>query len=175
VSREIVSIQLDGALLRPLQERDVASIVKHANDRAVWRNMRDAFPHPYRLEDARKFVARVAEPGDARVFGIEVGGEIVGAAGLYPQPDVYARSAELGYWLGTAFHGRGVMTRVVGAMCEFAFSHEWMERVFASVFAWNGASMRVLEKCGFQREGVLRNSVFKDGQLIDAVMFSRLR
>jgi RimJ/RimL family protein N-acetyltransferase len=175
VSREIVTLNVEGALLRPLRESDVESIARHANDRAVWRNLRDAFPHPYRVEDARTFLAHVAESGDARVFGIEIDGAVVGACGIHPQPDVYARSAELGYWLGTAFQGRGLMTKVVRAVVDFGFTHEWLERIYASVFEWNPASMRVLEKCGFQREGVLRKSVFKDGQLIDGVLYARLR
>lgn len=175
MSREIVSLSVEGALLRPLGDRDVESLVRHANDRAVWRNLRDAFPHPYRAEDARKFLAMLAEPSNARVFGIEVDGAIVGACGVHPQTDVYARSAEIGYWLGTAFHGRGLMTKVVRAVSDFAFTHDWLERLYASVFEWNPASMRVLEKCGFQREGVLRKSVFKDGQLLDAVLYARVR
>ncbi|MBL8910624.1 MAG: GNAT family N-acetyltransferase [Archangium sp.] len=169
-------MEVDGALLRPLRESDVDSITRHANDRDVWRNLRDAFPHPYGPDDARKFLAMQAEPSStARVFGIDVGGTIVGACGLHPQPDVYARSAEIGYWLGSAFHGRGLMTKVVRAVTEFGFGHEWMERIYASVFEWNPASMRVLEKCGYVREGVLRKSVFKDGQLIDAALYARVR
>lgn len=175
MSREIVTLSIDGALLRPLRESDVESLVHHANDRAVWRNLRDAFPHPYRETDARSFLAMLAEPSNARVFGIEIDGAIRGACGIHPQSDVYARSAEIGYWLGTAFHGRGLMTKVVRAVTEFGFTHEWLERIYASVFAWNEASMRVLEKCGYAREGVLRKSVFKDGNVIDAVLFAKVR
>ncbi|MFT3706038.1 MAG: GNAT family protein [Archangium sp.] len=176
MTREPATLTIEGALLRPLRESDVASIAKHANDHAVWRNLRDAFPHPYSIDDARKFLAHLRESEDARVFGIEVDGQVVGACGLHPQPDVYVRSAELGYWLGSAFHGRGLMTRVVTAVVAHGFMHlPKLERIFASVFEWNPASMRVLEKCGFQREGVLRKSVFKDGQLMDGVLFARLR
>ncbi len=81
MSREIVTLSIDGALLRPLRESDVESLVHHANDRAVWRNLRDAFPHPYREADARSFLAMLAEPSNARVFGIEIDGAIRGACG----------------------------------------------------------------------------------------------
>lgn len=147
-----------------------------ANDRNIWRNMRDLFPHPYTVAHAHAFIERQQLPERTeRVFAIEVDGQFAGATGVHPLTDVYSRGAELGYWLGAPFHGRGVATTAVAAMTTFAFEVMKLERLQANVFEWNPASARVLEKNGFVREAVQRKSVFKDGQLIDAFLYARLK
>lgn len=168
-------IDLDGVSLRPVVPADAEPFARLANDREVWRNMRDAFPHPYTLEHAQQFIARQANAGDAKVFGLEVDGVLAGACGVHPLTDVYSRGAEVGYWLGRPFHGRGVMTKALRGLTCFAFDVMKLERLQAGVFEWNQASMRVLEKAGYVREAVLRKSVFKDGQLIDSFLFAKLR
>jgi len=168
-------IDLDGVSLRPVVLADAEAFARLANDRDVWRNLRDAFPHPYTMEHAQQFIARQAEPGDAKVFVIEVEGALAGACGVHPLTDVYSRGAEVGYWLGRPFHGRGVMTKALRGVSAFAFDVMKLERLQAGVFEWNQASMRVLEKVGYVREAVLRKSVFKDGQLIDSVLFAKLK
>lgn len=166
----------DALLLRPLQLTDVERMAALANDRNVWRNLRDAFPHPYSVENARGFVAHYTAPERTeRVFAIELDGQFVGATGAHPLTDVYSRGAEIGYWLGAPFHGRGIATKVVGGLTKFAFEVMKLERLQAGVFEWNLASARVLEKNGFQREAVLKKSVFKDGQLIDSFLYAKLR
>jgi len=168
-------IDLDGVSLRPVVLADAEAFARLANDRDVWRNLRDAFPHPYTMEHAQQFIPRQAEPGDAKVFVIEVEGALAGACGVHPLTDVYSRGAEVGYWLGRPFHGRGVMTKALRGVSAFAFDVMKLERLQAGVFEWNQASMRVLEKVGYVREAVLRKSVFKDGQLIDSVLFAKLK
>lgn len=170
-----VRLELDGLVLRPLAPEDAGEFARLANNREVWRNRRDGFPHPYTLEHAQAFIARQLEPSRARVFCIEVDGAIAGACGVHPLDDVYARSAEVGYWLGRSFHGRGIATKAVGALTRFAFAELPLDRLQAGVYAWNPASARVLEKNGYVREAVLRDSVFKDGQLIDSFLYARLK
>ena len=91
------------------------------------------------------------------------------------QEDVYRRSAEIGYWLGESFWGRGIVTAAVRTVTRFAFDTFDLVRIFAFVFAWNHASGRVLEKAGYLREGVMRQSVFKEGQMIDAFLYAITR
>lgn len=167
-------IELDGLALRPPEPGDAPRLAQLANDRAVWRNLRDAFPHPYTLEHAQQFISRNLDPSVTATFIIEVDGLLAGACGAHRGTDVYARSAEVGYWLSPAARGRGVATKAVTALSRYAFEVLGVSRLQASVYAWNPASMRVLEKAGYEREGVLRASVFKDGQLIDAVLFAKL-
>lgn len=169
-------LQLDGVVLRPVQPSDEERLVVLANDRNVWRNMRDLFPHPYTRENARWFIEHQQKPDlTERVFAIEVDGQFAGATGVHPLTDVYSRGAELGYWLGAPFHGRGIATKAVAGVTKYAFDVMKLERLQAGVFEWNLASARVLEKNGFQREAVLKKSVFKDGRLIDSFLYAKLR
>src|SRR5688500_13940703 len=107
---------LTNALLRPWRTGDEESLVRHANNRNVWRNLRDAFPHPYTLADARQYIERQVSESKSLGFAIEVHGEAAGGIALHPQQDVARRSAEIGYWLGETHWGRGIMTEAVQTM-----------------------------------------------------------
>ncbi|MBK8979301.1 MAG: GNAT family N-acetyltransferase [Planctomycetes bacterium] len=165
-----------GARLRPFRADDAAAIAPLMNDRAVWRNLRDRVPHPYDLADAQAFLAGVVGVEPPQVWAIDVDGAAVGAVGLRPRDDVHRRSLEIGFWIGSPFQGRGIVSAAVPRVCAYAFA-TWPElvRIHAEVFAWNAASARVLGKCGFVREGVLRRAVFKDGELTDLWIFGLLR
>ncbi len=108
-------------------------------------------------------------------WAIEVNCVAVGGVGVDLGEGIYAKSGHFGYWLGEKYWGRGIMTAAVRAASEYAMSHFGFVRLEAPVFAWNPASMRVLEKAGFEREGILRKSVLKDGQLIDQVLYALVR
>ena len=168
-------LQLDGFEVRPYGVADAAGLANHANNRKVWRNLRDAFPHPYRLEDAVAFIARAAEQDPLTVFCIAVDGEAAGGIGFKLHEDVERFSAELGYWLAETHWGRGIATAAVKAVCDYAMQAHQLNRVFATPYAWNPASCRVLEKAGFQREGLLRCAAFKDGQVVDQIVYARIR
>ena len=88
---------------------------------------------------------------------------------------MHRRSAEIGYWLGEPFWGRGIATLAVRAVTAHAFDTHDLTRVFACVFEWNPASARVLEKAGYTREATLRKSVFKDGRTIDQFLYAIVR
>jgi ribosomal-protein-alanine N-acetyltransferase len=164
------------ALLRPWRRGDESALVRHANDRAVWRNLRDRFPHPYRKADARAWLATVAGQGEPALnLAIEHEGEAIGGAGLEPFGDVHRRTAEVGYWIGRAFWGRGIASVALGELTDYAFDTFDFVRLEASVFEWNPASARVLEKNGYVLEGRLRRSVLKDGVFGDALLYARLR
>lgn len=168
----------DGALdcgpcrVRAWRWEDEPSLARHADDREVSRRLRDSFPHPYTREDARRFIgfARGQEP--RTTFAIAVDGEAVGGIGLRLGQEVERRSAEIGYWLGRAFWGRGIATAAVRGLTGFAFEAFGLTRVFAVPFENNPASMRVLEKCGYLREGVMRRSVVKDGVVMDQILYA---
>lgn len=161
-----------GCTLRPWTAGDMSSLVTHANDRAVWRNMTDLFPHPYTTDDARGWITLANEAGASLHLAIDVGGQAVGGIGAIAGSGVSVKTAQFGYWLGRAFWGRGLATAAATAMTQHLLGTRRFVRLEAPVFAWNPASMRVLEKAGFTREGTLRHSVFKDGQLIDSVLYA---
>ncbi len=162
------------AVVRPWQDGDRASIVRFGNNRKVWRNLRNRFPHPYTDADATAWLAFARSHPDKAGWAIEVEGQAVGGISVVPLEDVHARCAEVGYWLGEPYWGRGIMTAVVRRMTDHALGDPGFLRLEAPVFAWNLSSMRVLETCGYVREGVLRKSVFKDGEVIDCVLYAKV-
>ncbi len=159
-------------MLRPLDAADAASLARNADDREIWLNLRDRFPHPYTLSDAESYIAAVAGRARQTSFGIVLDGEAAGTVSLMPGSDVERLNAEIGYWIGRKFWGRGVVTDVVRAATSYAFETLGMRRVFAVPFARNPASARVLEKAGYVREGYMRRSAIKDGELLDQVLFA---
>jgi RimJ/RimL family protein N-acetyltransferase len=146
-----------------------------ANNRAVWRNLTHRFPHPYTEADADSWFSMLAQSANPTHWAIDVGGEAVGGIGLRMGEGVYAKSGVFGYWLGEPFWGRGIMSSAVRETSGYVLDHLDLVRLESPVFEWNQPSMRVLEKCGFVREAVLRKSIFKDGQIIDAILYVMLR
>jgi ribosomal-protein-alanine N-acetyltransferase len=161
-------------IVRDWRETDRDSLQRHANNRRVWRNLKDRFPHPYTLADAEAWLALHRTAPERAGWAIEVGDMAVGGIGLEPGTDVHARCAHIGYWLGEAYWGRGIASAAVRAVSEYSLDRLGFVRLEAPVYEWNPASMRVLEKCGFRREGVMKMSVFKDGELIDSVLYARV-
>jgi RimJ/RimL family protein N-acetyltransferase len=167
-----MEIQGRTCLLRPLVASDAPSLAMHANDREVWLNLRDRFPHPYTPADAIAYIDAVAARPRQTSFGIVVDGEAAGSITLMPGEDIARWTAEIGYWLGARFRGRGVMTEAVAATTCYAFATLELTRVFAVPFARNAASARVLEKAGYACEGRMRRSAVKDGVVLDQWLYA---
>lgn len=183
--RRVPRFPLEAGLcrIRPWRHSDKAALVKHADNRRIWLNLRDVFPHPYTAKDADAWLAHVAEQVPVTSFAIEAVGEgrgrgeeeAVGGIGLQLGGDVFRLSAEIGYWLGEAAWGKGIATAAVRAFTPWALQTFGLERIWAGVFSTNPASMRVLEKAGYAREAVLRCAVVKDGTLLDQVIYATVR
>ena len=167
--------KLTSCTVRSWEWRDREAIVRHANNRSVWINLRDRFPHPYTHADARNWLDTVVGISPETNFAIAVEGEAVGGIGFTVQHDVAHRSAEIGYWLGEDFWGRGIATEALIAVTDYAFANYDLCRLYAHVFDWNPASVRVLEKAGYEFEGRLKKSVTKNGQTIDQLMYAAIR
>lgn len=159
-------------VIRDWLPSDEAALIAVANNRNVWRNLHHRFPHPYTHADASYWFSMLAAMPESTHWTIEVNSVAVGGVGVDLGEGIFAKSGQFGYWLGEQYWGQGIMSEAVRAASEYALSHFGLARLEAPVFAWNPASMRVLEKAGFVREGVLRNSVLKDGQLIDQVLYA---
>jgi ribosomal-protein-alanine N-acetyltransferase len=164
----------EGCFLRPWAPADKPSLVINANNREVWRNLADVFPHPYTDADADHWLRIANNRGRSLSFAIEIDGAAVGGIGANAGEGIFVRTAQFGYWLGQPHWGRGIMTAAAGAMLDHLKQDGRFARLESPVFEWNPASMRVLEKIGFVRETVKRNSVTKDGQLIDSVLYTYL-
>ncbi len=161
--------------IRSWRPDDATSLARHANNRKIWLNVRDHFPHPYTLAHAETWIGREREAMPETQFALEVDGEAAGGVGVFLQQDVARRSAELGYWLGEAHWGRGIMTDVVRRFTVQAFETYDLLRIYALVFEWNPGSCRVLERSGFVLEGRLRQAVVKDGRVLDQFLYAALR
>jgi len=168
-------IQLGQWQIRSWQPGDEASLVKYANNRNISINMRDSFPHPYTVENARDWIKLASGQAPETNFAIAGPDEAIGGIGLRLGEDVFRRSAEIGYWLGEPFWGMGIATMAVIAVTGFAFSEFDLDRIHAHVFEWNPASARVLEKAGYCLEGRLRKSITKDGKTIDRFLYAKIR
>ena len=170
-----MELELSKSRLRPWKPGDEESLVRHANSRVIWRNLRDAFPHPYTLANAQHWIRSANPATPVTNFAIVVDGSAVGGIGLVLKDDVFRRSAEIGYWLGEEYWGRGIVTEAVHAVTDYAFATFDLCRVYAGVFEWNHASMRVLEKAGYEYECRMRKSVVKDGEIIDELIYAIVR
>lgn len=153
---------------------DAPCIAAAANDRRIWLQLRDLFPHPYHLADADAYISRVAPVDPPLSLAIVVDGRAAGGVGLQLLTDVNRRTAEIGYWLGAAHWGRGIATEAVTLATDWAFGAHGLLRIFAQPFAGNLASRRVLEKAGYQLEGTMRRSAVKDGEVRDQCLYARL-
>ena len=169
-----MELKLARCTLRPWRVGDETSLVRNANNRRVWRNL-SRLPHPYTRQDADAWIARASVHLPVVDFAIVVEGDAVGGIGVELGRDVFLRSAEVGYWLGEPYWGRGIATEALRAVTEYAFATFDLCRLQAGVFEWNPASMRVLEKAGYTLEARHRKNVTKDGQTIDRVVYALVR
>jgi RimJ/RimL family protein N-acetyltransferase len=171
-----VHLVLGGCVVRDWAAGDLASLVRHANNRNIWINLRDRFPHPYTEANAREFLAHVTTmPQPGTVWAIEVGGEAAGGIGIVLQSDVERISAEIGYWLGEPYWGRGITTAALQGVTAEVFRLFDLRRIYALPFADNLGSIRVLEKAGYALEGRMPQSAIKDGVVRGQLMYGAYR
>src|SRR5262245_27191472 len=165
-------LSLPNCEVRSWRVSDATSLALHANNRKIWINLRDAFPHPYKLKDARAFIRAALKDRPERMFAISVDGDAVGGIGFSLHRDVERVSAEIGYWLGEELWGRGITTAALKAVTDHAIRTHGLTRLYAVPYEWNPASFRVLEKAGYSLEGRLRRSAIKDGKVIDQLLYA---
>ena len=162
--------------LRRLKITDASKIASLANNKKVWDNLRDYIPYPYEEKDADYFIGLTEKEDPHQTFGIiNSQTELCGVIGLVLQKDIYRLSAEIGYWLGEQYWGKGISTKAVELITTYGFEQLNLERIFTGVFDFNKASMRVLEKNGYTREGIFRMAVIKNGVLCDEHRYSKLK
>jgi ribosomal-protein-alanine N-acetyltransferase len=165
-------LELSLCTVRPWTNADAGSLHRHANNRNVSMHLRDRFPFPYELENAKTFLGWLANQPSPTVWAIEVNGEAAGGIGIERHSDIERVSAEVGYWLGEAVWGRGIATEALRAVTAEAFTRYDLTRIYAVPFADHQASIRVLEKAGYDREGVMRQSAIKDGRIRDQALYA---
>ena len=169
---DTIRFPLTTCTVRTWRASDAESLQAHANNRKIWINLRDRFPHPYTLDDAHAFLKMATGMAPQTYFAIEVDGQAVGGIGYGLHDDVERVSAEIGYWLGERYWNRGITTEALATVTTRAIERHGLSRVYALPFEYNTASCRVLEKCGFVLEARLRRSAIKDGRVVDQFMYA---
>nr|WP_316641199.1 GNAT family N-acetyltransferase [uncultured Roseateles sp.] len=174
-ARPIPTLQGRHSLLRELRPADAASLQKHADDRAVWRNLFDGFPSPYTLADAQAWCSGGWRHG-GHVWGIVVDEAVVGCVGFQAQQGWLRCNAEIGYWIGQPFWRRGITGEALRLVTAWAWAHQpELTRLVAPIFAWNEGSQAVARHAGYLKEAELPQSAIKDGQVIDRVQWACYR
>ena len=163
--------------LRNWTIEDAPDLTAAINNKKVLDNLRDGIPYPYTEKDAEEFInaTLAAEKDSQYAFAVTYDGKVVGSIGVFRQGNVHRLTAELGYYIAEPYWGMGIMTEAVRQMCAYVFAHTDIIRIFAEPFAFNQASCRVLEKAGFQFEGILRQNAVKSGWPMDMKMYAILR
>ena len=161
--------------IRDWEEWDAPSLAKYANNRKIWLNLRDAFPHPYTLSDAKEFISKVKTQDPRTYFSIASQTEAIGSIGLGLGKDVHRFTAEMGYWLAEPFWNMGIMSAGIKIFSDFALEKFNLNRIYAEPYSSNPASARVLEKAGFIREGIMKAHAYKDGKVLDMHLYAKIR
>ena len=168
-------IDLGDLQIRSWRKADLAALVRHANNPKIAANLRDQFPHPYSRRDGIEYLSFVRDQRPERNFALQYDNEAIGGLGFQLGIDISRVTAEMGYWVSESFWGRGFASRAARALSEWAFDEYKLTRVFALVFSHNLASVRVLEKAGFQCEGLMRRSAIKNGVVLDQLLYAKLK
>ena len=161
--------------LRAWNKGDEKSLLMYANNRKVSINLRDRFPFPYTQKDALEWIELANQSSPLESFAIELDGHAIGGIGLILGTDIFRCSAEVGYWLGEPYWGKGLMTDALTLITEYAFKNFDLTRVWAGVFDWNPASAKVLEKAGYTFESRKKRSAIKDGKIVDELIYAVVR
>ncbi len=162
--------------LRPYEMSDAAEMQRLVGAPEVAYNTL-RIPHPYPDGAAEEWIATHEQKFDERnevVFAIALRetGELVGTIGLHLMP---FDKAEIGYWIGVPYWGRGCATEAVGAIIRYGFEELSLNRIESNHFIRNPASGRVMEKNGMRYEGLMRQAVKKGDEYIDIKVYGILR
>jgi len=172
----MVKLEYDNIVLRRWRTSDKEQLAKIANNRKISDNLKDSFPYPYSIDDAKNFIClQQYDDSFSKIFAIEIDNKIAGCISFFIKDDIYRKNAEIGYYLGEEYWGRGVMTKVIKVVVEYIFNNYDVFRIYAEPFAKNIRSRKVLEKNGFKLEAILRCNVFKNGKFENSCIYSILK
>lgn len=163
--------------IRKWELSDAGNLAAALSNKKIQDNLRDGLPYPYTEQDGADFISDMlsADENETFAFAIIVDNKVIGSIGVFRQGNIHRQTAELGYYIGEEYWGKGIMTEAVKQICEYVFAQSDIIRIYAEPFTYNIASCRVLEKAGFQYEGTLRNNAVKNGNVVDMKMYSRIK
>lgn len=161
-------------VLREWKKSDAAALAKLANNKKIWDNVRDRLPYPYTKNDAKEWLSLVKKQKTVTTFCVEADGEVAGSIGFTLKDDVYRKNAEIGYFIGEQFWGKGIATEAVKQLVGYIQKKIDVIRIYAEVFEYNKASMKVLEKNGFYLECIRKKAAIKNNVVLDDYVWVRL-
>ena len=162
--------------LRPLQKSDNQAIAVLINNKKILDMLMDRIPFPYTLADADFFIDLKREESPQSTFAIvDASDTILGVISLELKSDIYRYQAEVGYWIGEPYWGKGIATNAIRLITDYGFNELGLMRIVACVFEGNTASMHVLRKNGYEQEAILKKSVFKHGEFLDEYLYTKLK
>lgn len=163
--------------IRKWELADAADLATALSNKKILDNLRDGLPYPYTEQNGREYITTMlaADENDTFAFAVTADGKVIGSIGAFRQTNVHNKTAELGYYIAEEYWSKGIMTEAVKQLCDYVFTHTDIIRIYAEPFAYNVGSCRVLEKAGFQCEGILRSNAVKNGKVLDMKIYSRLR
>jgi len=147
----------------------------YRNNPAIFENGYDKVPNPFTLKDGKAFIRLQLEQKPAQRKLIYWEDQFVGEIGITIKEDVFRLSAEMGYFIGEPFWGKGIATKSIQLMTDYVFNTFNIIRIEAGVFEFNKPSMRVLEKNGFYLESIKKKAAFKNGKIIDDYLWVKLK
>lgn len=163
--------------LRKWRMEDAKALAKTISNKRVQDNLRDGIPYPYTVKDGEEFIASMlsADEDTTYAFAITTGGRVVGSISVVWCGNIHFRTAELGYYIGEEYWGKGIGTDAIKQICRYIFEETDIIRIFAEPFSYNIPSCRALEKAGFQLEGTLRKNAVKNGKILDMKMYALVK
>lgn len=158
--------------LRPWHLKDANDLVALANNKNIAQFMADVFPHPYTIENGKTFIAFANSNPNSKIFAIILDEKPIGSIGLHLQTDILRKNAEIGYWIGEPYWGKGIASNAIKQIIEYGFQNMDIVRIFARIFGTNIASQKVVEKCGFILEGKYEKTLYKNDEFLDELIYA---
>ena len=165
------------SIIREWDIKDKYKLSEMLNNKNIQNNLRDGLPYPYTADDAEDYIVSMlsADKTKTFAFAITVNDIAIGSIGVFRCGNIHSRTAEMGYYVGEPYWGKGFATSAVKQTCKYIFDNTDIIRIFAEPFAYNTASCHVLEKAGFQFEGTLHSNAVKNGKIIDMKMYALVK
>lgn len=171
-----MKIQTPTLTLRNWKDSDAEELALIANNKKIFDNLRDLFPYPYALRDAEAFIGMANQQGKKSILlAVEIDGKVAGSTGIMFKEDIYRKNAEIGYFLGEKYWGKGHMTEAIRVLTAYIFQNFDIIRIYAEPFADNIGSRKALEKAGYKCEALLKNFVIKNNVVKDSCVYSILK
>lgn len=164
-------------VIREWKLEDKDKLAEMLNNKNILNNLRDGLPYPYTVNDAENFISSMLSADKSKTFSfaITVNNIAIGSIGVFRCDNIHSQTAEMGYYVGEPYWGKGFATSAVKQVCKYIFDNTDIIRIFAEPFTYNIASRHVLEKAGFQFEGTLHSNAVKNGKILDMNMYAYIK